>query len=124
MNIFSVIGQKLVEGGMGFTLPIFLMGIVSIAVFIWLLTLKLKKAEINKKYLDLILFLGSFALIFGIFGQVLGLYSAAGAIQQAGEISPSLIWGGFKVSLIAPIMGFMVLLVSSIMWFILRSGKI
>ncbi len=123
MNIFSVIGQKLFEGGLYFTIPILLMGIVNVAAFIWLLTLKLKNSEINKKHLDLLLFLGSFALVFGIFGQILGFYQAAGAIQKAGEISPSLIWGGFRVSLIAPIMGFVVLLVSAIFWFILKPGK-
>ena len=113
----------MVTGGMYFTIPILLMGIVNVALFVWLLSFKLKNAEINKKHLDLIIFLGSFALIYGIFGQVLGFYEAAGAIQNAGEISPSLVWGGFKVSLIAPIMGFIVFLVSSIMWFILRPGK-
>ena len=113
----------IVNGGMGWTIPILLMGIFNVGVFIWLLNYKLKKAEINRKHLDLIIFLGSFALIYGIFGQILGLYSAAEVIQQAGEISPSLIWGGFKVSLIAPIMGFTVMLISGIMWFILRPGK-
>jgi len=81
---------------------------------------KLNQKEFGKKQRDLILFLGSFSLFLGIFGQVLGLYQATGVIQQAGEISPTLIWGGFRVSLIAPIMGFIVLLISSIFWFILK----
>ncbi len=110
-------------GGLGYTFPILLMGLANLVLFIWLGSQKLKKVDFNKKHLDLIMFLGGFSLIFGMFGQVVGMYSAAGAIQTAGDISPALIWGGFKVSMIAPIMGFVVLLVSSIMWFILRPGK-
>ena len=113
----------IIKGGAYFTIPILLMGIVNLGLFIWLGNLKLKQGDFKKKHLDLIMFLGGFSLIHGIFGQVLGFYQAAGAIQQAGEISPALIWGGFKVSLIAPIMGFVVLLISGIMWFILKPGK-
>ncbi len=123
MGLFKVLGQKLYEGGFTFTIPILIMGIVVLALFIWQLSRKMKQQELNKKYVELIIFLGGFSFIFGIFGQILGFYQAAGAIQQAGEISPSLIWGGFKVSLIAPIMGFTVFLISGIMWFILRPGK-
>jgi len=117
MSLFTVIGQKLYEGGMLFTIPILLMGITVLALFVWQLSKKMKNMELNSKSVELIMFLGGFSFIFGIFGQVLGFYQAAGAIQQAGEISPTLIWGGFKVSLIAPIMGFFVFLISGIMWF-------
>lgn len=115
--------EFLVQGGITFTLPILAMGLVNTAFFIWFLSLRLSGKEIVRKRLDLILFLGSFSLIFGIFGQVLGFYQAAGAIQEAKEISPLIIWGGFRVSLIAPIMGFIVLLISSIFWFILKPRK-
>jgi len=113
----------IISGGVPFTIPILLMGITNIVLFVWLLNLKTRKTDFNKKHLDLIMFLGGFALIYGIFGQVMAFYQAAGSIQQAGEISPSLMWGGFKVSLIAPIMGLIVLFISGIMWFILRPGK-
>lgn len=113
----------IVSGGLYFTLPILLIGISNILIFALVLSKKLKGSEINIKTVDVIIFAGSFALIYGMFGQVLGFYQAAGAIQKAQEIAPSLIWGGFKVSLIAPIMGFVVLLISWIMWFIARPGK-
>jgi len=123
MSLFEVIGQKLREGGATFTIPLLLMGIAVLALFVWQLSKKMRNMGLDKKYVELIIFLGGFSFIFGIFGQVLGFYQAAGAIQQAGEISPTLIWGGFKVSLIAPIMGFMIFLISGILWFILRPGK-
>ena len=113
----------IVSGGMWFTLPILLIGIANVVIFALILSKKLKGSEVNLKTVDVIIFAGSFALIYGMFGQVLGFYNAAGAIQQAKEIAPALIWGGFKVSLIAPIMGFVVLLLSWIMWFIVRPSK-
>ena len=113
----------MIEGGIYFTAPILIMGLSSLGLFAWLLTLKQRGTELNRKRLDLILFLGSFSLIYGIFGQVLGFYQAAGVIQEVGEISPSLIWGGIRVSLIAPIMGFVVLLLSGLFWFILKPRK-
>lgn len=113
----------LVSGGLYFTLPILIIGLTNIALFALVLRKKLRGAEVNLKLVDAIIFAGSFALIYGMFGQVLGFYQAAGAIQKAQEIAPSVIWGGFKVSLIAPILGFVVLIISSIMWFIVRPSK-
>jgi hypothetical protein len=63
-----------------------------------------------------ILYLGSFAAIWGIFGQGLGIYQALYAIQMAGDISPALIIGGIKVSMIAPLYGVSILLLSSMIW--------
>ena len=45
--------------------------------------------------------LGLLALVSGIFYQILGMFQAFGVIQIAGDISPSLLAGGFKVSFIA-----------------------
>lgn len=111
------------EGGYTFTLPILGMGITNLILFVWFLIKKSQGHELVRKHLDLILFLGSFSLIFGVFGQVLGFYQAAGVIQEAPEISPSLLWAGVRVSLIAPLMGFSVLLISSVFWMILKPRK-
>ncbi len=115
--------EFLKTGGLSFTLPILFMGIASILLFIWQISKKLSGKELNIKMVDFILFLGSFSLFFGIFGQILGLYNAAEAIQQAGDIAPSLIWGGIKVSLVTIIMGLVVLLFSSIFWFLLKPSR-
>lgn len=45
--------------------------------------------------------IGLLALVSGIFYQILGMFQAFGVIQIAGDISPSLLAGGFKVSFIA-----------------------
>lgn len=108
---------------MFFTLPILLMGIASLLLFFWQISIKMSGKEQKRKAVDAILFLGSFSFIYGLLGQILGLYQAAGAIQQAGEIAPALIWGGVRVSLIAPLMGFMVLLISSVFWFVAKPSQ-
>ena len=63
--------------------------------------------------------IGSFALVLGILGQLIGLYEAFGAIQQMGDVSPALLAGGLKVSMITTIYGVAIYLVSLILWIIL-----
>lgn len=74
----------------------------------------------NKALSESILFIGSFAFLFGIFFQVMGMIQALKAVEATGDISPALIAGGFKVSLIVPVYGFVLFLVSYITWFINR----
>jgi len=110
-------------GGVWYTVPILVMGIVS-AVLIGISIINIiKEQRVSGFISDLILFLGFLSLAWGIFGQISGMFQAAGAIVSAGEISPILVWLGLKVSLIPVIMGFVVLFVSAIGWFALRSFR-
>lgn len=59
---------------------------------------------------------GLFALVVGIFGQLLGLYQAFSVIEQAGSISPALLAGGLKVSMITTLYGFIIFLLSYLIW--------
>ncbi|MBN1115750.1 MAG: MotA/TolQ/ExbB proton channel family protein [Bacteroidales bacterium] len=61
--------------------------------------------------------IGLFAMVTGIFGQLLGIYSAFSAIEQAGDISPALVYGGIKVSMITTLYGIIIYLLSLILWF-------
>jgi biopolymer transport protein ExbB/TolQ len=67
-----------------------------------------------------VLFLGSFAFLIGMLGQILGLMQALRVIPEIKDISPALLAGGFRVSLLAPVYGFVLLLVSYIIWFLTR----
>lgn len=60
--------------------------------------------------------IGLFAMITGILGQLIGLYSAFGAIEQAGDVSPSLIFEGLKVSMITTLYGIVIYLFSILVW--------
>ncbi len=61
-----------------------------------------------------------FALAFGIFGQIIGLFEAFKAIEKMGEVSQALLAGGLKVSSFTTIYGFFIFLLSSLCWFILN----
>ncbi len=62
--------------------------------------------------------IGLFAMIIGILGQLLGLFNAFSVIEQAGSISPSVIYGGIKVSMIPTFYGIIIYLLSILLWFV------
>ncbi len=62
--------------------------------------------------------IGLFAMITGILGQLIGFYQAFSAIERAGDISPALIYGGVKVSLITTLYGIFIFLFSMLLWFV------
>jgi biopolymer transport protein ExbB/TolQ len=62
--------------------------------------------------------IGLFAMIIGILGQLIGLYDAFAAIEKMGDISPSMVYGGIKVSMITTLYGIFIYLVSLILWFV------
>ncbi|XOV93198.1 MAG: MotA/TolQ/ExbB proton channel family protein [Bacteroidota bacterium] len=60
---------------------------------------------------------GQFALVIGILGQLIGLTDAFRAIEAAGDVSPSLVYGGLKVSMITTLYGFTIYVISYLIWF-------
>ncbi|NJN25080.1 MAG: MotA/TolQ/ExbB proton channel family protein [Cyclobacteriaceae bacterium] len=56
--------------------------------------------------------IGIFAIIWGIFGQSIGLFSALQAIEAAGDISPAMVYGGLKVSFITTLYGMFIFLLA------------
>ena len=56
--------------------------------------------------------IGIFAIVWGIFGQSIGLFSALQAIEAAGDVSPAMIYGGLKVSFITTLYGTFIFLLS------------
>jgi hypothetical protein len=60
--------------------------------------------------------IGLFAMITGIFGQLIGLYEAFSAIEKAGDISPALVYAGIKVSMITTLYGITIYLTSILIW--------
>jgi hypothetical protein len=73
----------------------------------------------SKSHLKHIKTIGTFALVTGILAQLIGFYEAFDAIETAGDISPSLLMGGLKVSLITTLYGFFIYLFSLLIWLIM-----
>ena len=116
--------DHLIEGGIYFMLPIYVMWIMVFAMAISFLAIHAGKNRnlFKLKTLNsLIIFTGSFAFLLGLLGQTIGIYQAMDVIQQIGDVSPALIAGGIKVSLLAPLYGFVLFLVSGIIWFVFRN---
>lgn len=59
--------------------------------------------------------IGLFALVFGILGQLIGLYTGLSVIEQAGNISPSLLSQGIKISMISTMYGLLIFAVSIVL---------
>jgi hypothetical protein len=66
--------------------------------------------------------IGLFALVTGLMGQMVGLYSMFDAIEQAAlngeEIIPALVFGGIRVTMIVTFYGILIYLFSLLLWFV------
>ncbi|MDF1570406.1 MAG: MotA/TolQ/ExbB proton channel family protein [Bacteroidales bacterium] len=94
--------------------------ILVIAVFYLVIIVRkdYKNLEEARKRLRYIKSIGLFALVTGILGQMIGLFMAFTAIEQAMDVSPAIMAGGLKVSMIAPMYGMVIFLVSYLLWLI------
>jgi len=105
-------------------LPIYILWVVNVVLIIILVFRCIQgksSSEMKAKPLsETILFLGSLAFLWGVLGQVTGMLQALGVIHEVGDISPALIAGGFKISLLAPVYGFVLLIVSYLVWYVNR----
>lgn len=65
--------------------------------------------------------IGIFAIVWGIFGQSIGLFSAFQAIEAAADISPAMIYGGLKVSMITTLYGSFIFLLSWLIYLVMSN---
>jgi len=79
--------------------------------------------EKSKRRLSYIKGVGLFAMVFGILGQLIGLYDAFSVIQKVGDISPSILAGGLKVSMLSTLYGIIIYLLSWLFWFGLEAFR-
>lgn len=120
----TAIFSFLTDGGLYFTLPLTIFA--AIIVFYTVKSgLELFVAERvveqrTSKNLDIIMYLGSFSFVFGILGQMIGLYYAFQFIAENGDVSPRIMASGLKVSMITTMYGLGIFLLASICWFVLR----
>ncbi|MBN2008578.1 hypothetical protein JW960_04440 [candidate division KSB1 bacterium] len=116
--------QFFIQGG-PFMWVLLILAIVIVIISIRrIIDLTIKKSSINhaifERGLASILFWGIMAAIIGHLAHYYGLYLAMMAIMQAADISPAIVAGGFGVSLITIISGLFILMVSAIIWYVLR----
>lgn len=64
---------------------------------------------------------GIFAIVWGIFGQSIGLFSVLQEMEAAADISPQMIYGGLKVSFITTLYGTFIFLLSWLITIIMNN---
>ncbi len=110
-------------------LTLLLLAVLAMAVYnaIQISNRKVEHSTSFRYQLKYIKSVGLFALVFGIFSQLLGLYQMFSFIETAGAISPALVAGGLKVSTIPTVYGVIIFLISYIAWmaldYALKEGK-
>ncbi|WP_421976806.1 MotA/TolQ/ExbB proton channel family protein [Roseivirga seohaensis] len=77
--------------------------------------------ENSQRKINLIKEVGLFAFIIGLLASAMDLMGALQAIEMAGDISPSLLAAGLKISFITPTYGLMIYTLSLLIYFALRA---
>ncbi len=123
MSVADLLKENFIDGG-----PFFM----TLHYFLWILVIILsfratrnsRATNCNYRKLEklntTILFIGGFGLLFSLFYRTMGMYSAFSVLETTSDISPTLVAGGLKASLIAPLYSLFLFLVTSIIWFIFR----
>ncbi len=102
-------------------LTILLVIVLAISVY-FIVMISSGKAAGRKNFVHQLAYIkavGLFTMITGILGQLIGLMMAFKAIEGAMDISPAIIAGGLKVSMITTLYGILINLFSILIWFIL-----
>ena len=113
------------DGGpifMGFlSMIVLVILIVSSRTLIQIYTRKITNSEEMTSRINRVRSIGLFALIFGILGQLIGLFSAFRAVKMNEvEATPSLFTEGFKISMIPTIYGISIFSFSILVWVLLK----
>ena len=80
---------------------------------------KIEDVEKSRHRLSYIKSVGLFALVTGLLGQLIGLYTAFQYIEAAGSVSPAMLAGGLKVSSITSLYGMLIFIISYLVWVLL-----
>jgi biopolymer transport protein ExbB/TolQ len=111
------------QGGM-YMWPILLCSILIMVLSIKKIIDLFFKKDLNHLQLESginsILFWGGISVLIGFLGHFHGLFLAMEAISRASDISPAIVAMGYGVSLITVLFGLLNLLISSLIWFVLR----
>lgn len=97
---------------------------ISLAAVLGLTFSSFIKKDTSRRRIDLIKSVGLFALVFGILGQFIGLYTALQAIAAMNDsMSPNMLAEGLRVSSITSIYGMIIFVISYLIWFGLNANS-
>lgn len=104
----------------GFMMYFILAGAALAAVSAGRALLAMRAGRASRATADGVIFWGSFALVAGILGTLVGFSQMARAVERIGEVSPPMLWGGVRVALTTTIAGCMSFVLALCAWAPLR----
>ena len=123
MSVADLLKQNFMDGGPGFMTLHYLMWILVIIFSVRAAkNIRSKNFDFRKleKLNTSILLIGGFGLLLSLFYRTMGMYSAFSVLETTSDISPTLVAGGLKASLVAPLYSLFLFLVTGIIWFTFR----
>ena len=109
------------EGGMVYMAPLTIVFLINIVLIFYAFYVTMQRKTIQESLLETIQQLGGFALAFGAFGTLIGLFFAFGSLSEMTEALPlSTIMGGLKVALYTTLYGFIIFIVTQVALLSLR----
>ncbi|WP_346862797.1 MotA/TolQ/ExbB proton channel family protein [uncultured Draconibacterium sp.] len=95
-------------------------GLLALGLGVWKIVELVTGKKPNTRFLELIRMSGSLALAFGLFSQIVGIVQALEAIRAAADVSPQIVMGGAIVSFYAPVWGFIVFFIATVLYYVLK----
>lgn len=96
-----------ITGGLEYMLVLTFILILNIGLIVYVIYGQVRKEEVHAKWLETIKQLGGFALAWGAFSTLVGLFQAFRDLAVTKEILPfQVIMGGLEVALITSLYGF------------------
>lgn len=113
-------GSFIANGG-PFMYLILLLGTAAVLLTVWRMRRSYAGQPVPAGQVNTVLYLGLTALLIGVIAQLTGLYSAATAILEATAIAPSVVAEGILISFNSTLLGFYTLVISALLWLLLRA---
>ena len=110
------------QGGLPFMFPLDIIFLINVGLVLFAVYCIALKKSMQPNLLDNIKKLASFALTFGAFSTLVGLFFAFSALEEIKEgLAFYIIAGGLKVGLITALYGCVIYLISMLAFLILRA---
>lgn len=121
LTFTSFVLKKIDEGGPFIMIPLLIIFVICVLISIRSLWLIRKEAERSEKNIKLLNSLGLFALVYGVFGQLLGLVEVLDQFSGDIETSANQLAMGLKFTILSTLLGCFIFLVAKLVTILLTT---
>jgi drug/metabolite transporter (DMT)-like permease len=108
-----------IAGGVEYMHPVTIILLFNLGVIVYVIVCVVRKREFNKNWLEAVKHFSGFAVAFGVFGTLVGLFLAFDVLEKS-AIPFQVIMGGLKVALINTLYGLIVFFISMLAYIVLK----